>query len=308
MFSVIVPVHNGEKTLRRCVESMISQVSEIILIENGSSDKSHDLCNDLAKEYENVISLDGSGIRGVSAARNLGLSAVTKEYVLFCDCDDYVDSDYAETFRSAIAGGADFAICGYINHDEVVAGRTDVYGFDKEEEVDIFPLLEEIHKKCLLQQLWNKVFCTGIIKKHGIRFDESISIGEDMRFILAYLDAARPEKALLIAKPLYHYMRDQPGSLMYRMGTERIEEAIINLAAMYRLCGIPEREIQSRLTIERERQKELYAYLIMHNYGMPLREKRKLILALDSIQGSSLFRKNFTIYFKERIVKLLCKQ
>ena len=49
MFSVIVPVRNGEKTLRRCVESLISQASEIILIENGSSDKSRDLCNALAK-------------------------------------------------------------------------------------------------------------------------------------------------------------------------------------------------------------------------------------------------------------------
>ena len=308
MFSVIVPVRNGEKTLRRCVESLISQASEIILIENGSSDKSRDLCNALAKEYENIISLDGSGIRGVSAARNLGLSAVTKEYVLFCDCDDYVDADYAETFRNAIAGGTDFAICGYVNHDEVVAGRTDVYGFDKEEKVNIFPRLEEIHKKCLLQQLWNKVFSAEIIKKHNVKFDESISIGEDMRFILAYLNAARPQKTLLIANPLYHYMRDQPGSLMYRMGTERIEEAIINLAEMYRLCGISEEEIESRISIERERQKELYAYLIMHNYGMALREKRKLILALDRLQGTSLFRKNLIIYIKERIAKLLYKQ
>lgn len=305
MFSVIVPVHNGEKTLRRCVESLISQASEIILIENGSSDKSRDLCNNLAKEYENVISLDGSGIRGVSAARNLGLSAATKEYVLFCDCDDYVDSDYAKTFRNAIAGGADFAICGYVNHDEVVAGRTEVYGFDKEEEVNIFPRLEEIHKKCLLQQLWNKVFSAEIIKKHNVKFDESISIGEDMRFILAYLDAARPQKTLLIANPLYHYMRDQPGSLMYRMGTERIEEAIINLAEMYRLCGISEEEIESRISIERERQKELYAYLIMHNYGMALPEKRRLILKLDHKEGPRLFRKNLILLCKEKLSTLL---
>jgi len=304
LFSVIIPVHNGEKTLLRCVESLISQVGEIILIENGSTDNSRELCKDLAKKYETVVSLDARGIRGVSAARNLGLSAVTKEYILFCDCDDYVNVDYAEMFKNAITDGADFAICGYVNHDEVVSGRTDIYGFDNEEVVDILPLLEEIHKKCLLQQLWNKAFCADIIKKNNIKFDESISIGEDMRFILAYLDAARPRKTLLIAKPLYHYMRDQPGSLMYRMGTERIEEAIVNLEHMYRLCGISEDEIESRIVIERERQKELYAYLIMHNYGMPLAEKRRLILKLDHAEGPRLFRQNLILFCKEKVITL----
>lgn len=303
MFSVIIPVHNGEKTLRRCVESLVSQASEIILIENGSKDHSRELCNVLSKEYSNVISLDGSSVHGVSEARNLGLSAVTGEYILFCDCDDYVEPDYAEHFRNALMQGADLAICGYVNHDEVVSGRTDVYSFDNDECIEIFPLLEEIHGKCMLQQLWNKVFRADIIKCNKIRFDETISIGEDMRFILAYLEAAKPEKTLLISKPLYHYMRDQPGSLMYRMGTEKLEEAITNLASMYKLMGKSSEEIESRLNEERERQKELYAYLIMHNLGMPLFERRQLILKLDAQSGTSLFRKNLVLCCKECITK-----
>ena len=58
--------------------------------------------------------------------------------------------------------------------------------------------------------------------------------------MLAYLAAAKPQKTALIAKPLYHYMRDQPGSLMYRMGTEKMEEGIRNQEAMYRLMGMEE--------------------------------------------------------------------
>ena len=54
MFSVIVPVHNGEKTLRRCVESLAPQVSRILLIENGSIDRSRQLCHTLAEEYPNI--------------------------------------------------------------------------------------------------------------------------------------------------------------------------------------------------------------------------------------------------------------
>ncbi len=306
-FSVIVPVHNGEKTLRRCVESLASQASEIILIENGSKDKSRELCSSLAEEYPNVISLAENDIRGVSQARNAGLDAVTEDFILFCDCDDYVDPDYVEHFRNVLSQGADFAVCGYVNHDEVANGRTDVYGFSEEASVDLFPLLEDIHGKCLLQQLWNKVFRAETVKKHNVRFDETISIGEDMRFVLDYLAVARPEKTTLIARPLYHYMRDQPGSLMYRMGTEKLEEAITNLNAMYRLMGVAEDVIEEKLSSEREHQKSLYAYLIMHNMGMPLLERRKLILKLDDAQGKKLWRRNFTLFIKEKISKILKK-
>ena len=306
-FSVIVPVHNGEKTLRRCVESLVSQANEIILIENGSKDRSRALCAELSNEYSNVISLDGSNIHGVSAARNLGLSAVTEPYILFCDCDDDVEPDYSEHFHNALAQSADFAICGYINHDEVANGRTDIYGFSEEKTVDLLPQLEQIHSQCLLQQLWNKVFSRDVIEEAGIRFDESISIGEDMRFVLDYLAVARPQKTALLAKPLYHYMRDQPGSLMYRMGTEKIEEAIRNLETMYRLMGLPEVMIEEKLAQEREHQKDLYAYLIMHNMGMPIRQRRKLILQLDEKEGKRLWRENLLLFCKEKIARMLKK-
>ena len=304
MFSVIVPVHNGENTLRRCVESLAPQVSRVLLIENGSKDRSRQLCHALAAEFPNVTALDGDPQGGVSKARNLGLEYADTPYILFCDCDDYVEPDYAENFRKALEA-ADFAICGYVNHDEVANGRTDIYGFPEDEIISLLPRLEEIHGKCLLQQLWNKVFSRDVIEKHHIRFDESISIGEDLRFVLDYLAAARPGKTELIARPLYHYMRDQPGSLMYRMGTEKMEEAIRNLEKLYRLSGLDEAIIEDKLAREREHQKELYAYLIMHNMGMPMLQRRKLVLQLDMQEGTQLWRKNLVLFLKEKISRLL---
>lgn len=305
-FSVIVPVHNGEKTLRRCVESLVPQVSRVLLIENGSKDRSRQLCHALAEEFTNVTALDGDAVGGVSKARNLGLRHADTPYVLFCDCDDYVEPDYAENFQKALEY-ADFAICGYVNHDEVANGRTDIYGFAENETVELLPRLEQIHSKVLLQQLWNKVFSREVIEKAGIRFDESISIGEDMRFVLDYLAAARPQKTALLAKPLYHYMRDQPGSLMYRMGTEKMDEAIRNLETMYRLMSLPEAVIEGKIAREREHQRGLYAYLIMHNMGMPLPQRRKLILALDEKEGKQLWRKNLALFCKEKISRMLKK-
>lgn len=304
MFSVIVPVHNGEKTLRRCVESLAPQVSRILLIENGSKDRSRQLCHALAEEFPNVTALDGDPAGGVSKARNLGLAHADTPYILFCDCDDYVEPDYAENFRNALTY-AEFAICGYVNHDEVASGRTDVYGFPENDTVGILPRLEEVHGENLLQQLWNKVFSRDVIEQNKIRFDESISIGEDLRFVLDYLSAARPEKTALLAKPLYHYMRDQPGSLMYRMGTEKMEEALRNLEKLYRLAGLDEKTVEEKLSLEREHQKDMYAYLIMHNMGMPLLRRRGLILQLDSREGRGLWRKNLVLFTKEKISRML---
>ena len=304
MFSVIVPVHNGEKTLRRCVESLVPQVSRILLIENGSKDRSRQLCDALAEEFANVTFLEGDPEGGVSKARNLGLDHADTPYILFCDCDDYVEPDYAESFRQALTD-ADFAICSYVNHDEVANGRTDIYGFPENETIRLLPRLEEVHGKYLLQQLWNKVFSRDVIEKNYIRFDESISIGEDMRFVLAYLAAAKPENTALLARPLYHYMRDQPGSLMYRMGTEKMEEALRNLETMYRLTGLDEKMIEEKLNREQEHQKGLYAYLIMHNMGMSLHQRRMLILQLDDREGKKLWQKNLVLFMKEKISRML---
>ena len=94
---------------------------------------------------------------------------------------------------------------------------------------------------------------------------------------------------------------------MYRMGTEKLEEALKNLAAMYRLAGIQEAEIKKRLQVERRKQKELYAYLIMHNMGMPISKRRKLILKMDKKEGHQLFFKNIILFIKEKIAAKIKK-
>lgn len=307
-FSVIVPVYNAAKTVERCVDSLVRSGSDdlqIILIEDSSKDNSWEICQRLAEKYETVTALHNEHNSGVSYARNRGLDAATGTYLLFCDSDDYWEESYVATFREVVEAGHDFAICGYVNHDEVASGRTDIIGFEKAETIQLRPNLKDIQDKTLLQQLWNKVFRADIIKEKGVRFDESISIGEDLRFILDYIRLGDVREVTLIDKPLYHYMRDQAGSLMYRVGYESIEEPLKNMAALYRLMGVAETEIEAKIDSQRSRQIESYAYLIMHNMGMPMAERKRLIYALDENRGKSLYKHNRTIYWKERIAKLL---
>lgn len=307
-FSVIVPVYNAAKTVERCVDSLVRSGGDdlqIILIEDSSKDNSWEICQRLAEKYSTVTALHNEHNSGVSHARNRGLDTANGQYLLFCDSDDYWEESYVATFRAIVETGHDFAICGYVNHDEIASGRTDIIGFEKAETISLRANLKDIQDKTLLQQLWNKIFRADIIKEKGVRFDESISIGEDLRFILDYIRLGDVQEVTLIDKPLYHYMRDQAGSLMYRVGYESIEEPLKNMAAMYRLMGVEDAEIERRIIDQRSRQIDSYAYLIMHNMGMPLKERKRLIVNLDAARGKALYKRNRSLFFKEKLAKLL---
>lgn len=312
-FSVIVPVYNAAHTIERCVSSIAASGGEdvqIILIEDCSKDNSWEVCRNLAQRYDTVLCFRNEQNRGVSYTRNRGLEAATGEYLLFVDSDDWVDPAYVSAFCHAAESGAQLAICGYVNHDEKQNGRTDIFAwqdFEETKEVALRERLEALYDGRLLQQLWNKLFVNAIVQEKGIRFDESISIGEDTRFVLDYIAAAGLEKAALINRPLYHYMRDQAGSLMFRVGSESVEEPLKNLRKLYEIMGLPGQELERRLTNDRRKQVELYAYLIMHNMGMDRGEKRRLILALDALRGKQLYRSNLMILGKERILRMMKK-
>ena len=312
--SIIIPVFNAENTIQRCVDSIEKANSkdyEIVLIEDGSNDNSLLVCQKLSKKYNNIKLLHNGKNRGVSFTRNRGIEAAQGRYVMFVDSDDWVTEDYVDCFLQTLNKvNCKLLVCGYINHDEKYSGKVDKFVWEGDSDTNVYSMkaiIERLYKERLLQQLWNKVFLADIIKQKKIRFDENINIGEDFRFILDYIKYGYIKQIYVIKRPLYHYMRDQEGSLMYHIGYESIEEPLKNLKQMYIIMGKKCTEIQEILKVERQRQMELYAYLIFHNYGMHLYEKKRLILQLDPEQGKILYRRNIILYYKERIKKILDK-
>lgn len=100
--SVIVPVYNVEKYLRRCIDSILAQTFtdfELLLIDDGSKDNSRDLCDGYAMKDERVRVFHKKN-GGVSSARNLGLDNAKGEWVSFVDADDYLDNCYYSNFLS----------------------------------------------------------------------------------------------------------------------------------------------------------------------------------------------------------------
>ena len=310
MVSVIIPVYRSEGTLERCVCSLLHgeyKDLEILLIEDCSPDSSWEICKKLEETYPCVRAFRNEKNSGPSATRNRGLQEMTGTYLMFVDSDDWVEPNYVSSFVEAYQKmHPDMIVCGYVNHDEVQNASTEAFCWQEPEKIIHKPLKQELlslYAGRLLQQIWNKFFLADIIRDNGILFDTSIYMGEDFRFLLAYLRCVAGDRLLLINLPLYHYMRNQGGSLMFRVGYESVEEPLKNLRKLYEIMGVA--DLEERLADDRKKTIENYAYLIMHNAGMPLKEKKRLILALDANQGKRLYRTNRMVYLKERVSRWL---
>jgi glycosyltransferase involved in cell wall biosynthesis len=118
LISVIVPVYNVEPYLCRCLDSLLAQTviaeMEIILVDDGSTDGSGDICDSYASHYANINVVHQRNM-GLSGARNSGIDIACGEYIGYVDSDDYVLPDMYETLlKNAEKSYADISCCGFI--------------------------------------------------------------------------------------------------------------------------------------------------------------------------------------------------
>lgn len=121
LISIIVPVYNVEKYLKRCVESLVKQSYknvEILLVDDGSTDSSGLICDELANKYNNVKVFHKKN-GGLSDARNFGIKKSKGKILSFIDSDDYIDCDMIEfLYKEMVSSNADISICSkYIDYE-----------------------------------------------------------------------------------------------------------------------------------------------------------------------------------------------
>lgn len=283
--SVIIPVYKAEKYLRKCVESIVygeEQDLEVILVEDCSPDGSWQLCQQLAEEFAQVKCLRNDRNSGVSYTRNRGLDTASGQYVLFVDSDDWVSGSYAKTLIEAQeANPRKLVVCGYTFLDHVSKSRCiyDLPGTSTLPRQDFLKLADAV----LLQQLWNKVFSLELIRKTGIRFDETICMGEDYQFVMDVLEAADCQECVILHKPLYYYVRWNNVSLMSTWASgENYCRALAWMERMSRICGLPEPEEHSVRLL-----KEQYLYSLAISSKLSGREKRQAIRELMGSQWNA---------------------
>lgn len=207
MFSIVIPVYNAKASLGRCVDSWLCQTKkdlEIILVDDGSSDGSKELCDELAKNHSGTcLRVIHQANSGVSAARNAGIRAAEGEFLLFTDSDDYVEPDYLEKMAALQENSdVDLVLCGYHHlYDGAdivkVPGETHVSTMAEFQQEFL-----ELYKKSDLNMPWNKLYRKALA---GV-FDTSLSLGEDLLFNLEYLSKCR--RVAVLGEPLCWYVQD----------------------------------------------------------------------------------------------------
>ena len=205
--SVILPVYNRIKNLRRCIESVLNQTYssiELIIVDDGSNDGSEKICDEYNKNYANVKVIHKSN-GGVSSARNIGLENASGSYIGFVDSDDFIEANMYEIMASAIVN-SDLVMCGFYKNGSVYSGVSSKCLVGKEKAIS-----NVIENGKFKGYLWNKLFKKSIIVRNRLSFAHDIYTCEDLLFCIQYID--KMNNALLLPDVLYHYENNGNDSL-----------------------------------------------------------------------------------------------
>ena len=226
--SVIIPVYNTEKFLSACLDSIIQQTEtdfEVILIDDGSTDKSNDICDKYVME-DNRFRVIHKENGGVSSARNCGIEKMRGDYFCFVDSDDTICPDYLSTLLDNIQKNSYVvSVCGMTESEFIYQKNICVLN-RKEAMHSIFD-----EKKGIKGYIGGKMFKSEIINSNNIRFDENQSLAEDMLFIFDYLRACTDSDMVCVSDAkLYRYVKNEDSVLNRRNNASVFDEKWCNIA------------------------------------------------------------------------------
>ena len=212
-FSIIIPIYNAERTLRRCLDSLASQTDpafEAILVDDCSTDHSRDICREYAARDTRFRLICMETNSGASSARNAGLEHAAGEFVAFVDSDDFVEPDYLQELRTAFRDAdAVFFGCSRISAEGTFLGKRLP---QIPAETNYYETLAQLHRQDLFGYTWVKAFRRDAIGQN--RFCRELDLLEDEVFACQIL--AEPRRLKVLDKPIYNYVIGSAGSLMGR--------------------------------------------------------------------------------------------
>jgi glycosyltransferase involved in cell wall biosynthesis len=215
LISIIIPIYNGEKYLKVCLDSILAQTYthfELILVDDGSTDTSSQICDAYAESDSRVITYHISN-GGVSHARNYGINVAKGGWITFIDCDDWITPDYLKDFASQNLEPSTLYI---IQADKVENGKIKPWPYLYKEGICKLKAGNEriIDKLLVYGTPWGKFFNSAVVKENKILFDEQISNHEDTLFYFEYI---RRIKNIRILSSRYYYRIESTGSLSKNM-------------------------------------------------------------------------------------------
>lgn len=238
MISIIIPVYNVENYLNRCIKSVVSQSYyniQIILVNDGSTDKSDSICDEWS-DRDKRIKVVHQNNAGVSVARNVGLSMALGDAVLFLDPDDEIEVNMvSDMAQHLFEDDVDVVCCGYVSeYSDKSLIYTPKMGIISAEEC-----MEGAFGRDIISVVWNKMFKRYVLfNENGqhILFPVGISIGEDFVWLACVLKNCK--SAFCIDKAYYHWYHRADGAtgFFYR---DRIDDrALTELDALEQVVEI----------------------------------------------------------------------
>lgn len=210
--SIIIPVHNEEKYLKECVESIINQTMnfrdiEVIMIDDASEDNSYNIIQNYSKQYNNFIALKRNEKSGSAGRpRNEALEYVHGKYIMFIDADDTYEKDACEIMYNAIEEtNSDFVTANAANVEE--DGKTRISVFMDENKYNNQLINMDMLKNDVLPMSCSvcfKIFSADFVKKNNLKFLEGVP-AEDSYF--SYSALMKADKAYFINKIIYNYRK-----------------------------------------------------------------------------------------------------
>lgn len=269
-FSIICPVYNAGNYLKTAIESVLYQnymFWELILIDDGSTDGSGNLCDDYAKKDQRIRVIHGKN-QGVSAARNAGINLACGEWILFLDSDDYFEKNalyilndsmvdkeidmiifnhYVDvedkSYKHTIELTNNFKYNRNYIESRILPGMLNICDLKKEKQIDVLPFV------------WNKAYRREILEEHKIMFHEELKIWEDKIFWLLYMKNIK--NVFFIDRALYHYVQAKKE----RLSGKYVPEIFQNVVMIY---NIMKENFENLYDMETYYSNEYYYRVIMN--------------------------------------------
>ena len=295
--SVVVPVYNVESYLSQCLDSLLEQEYnnlEIIVVDDGSSDRSGEICDQYARKYSNIRSYHKFN-GGLSSARNYGIDYASGEYIAFVDSDDWIKPTMFELLMSnAIKYNAEVVSCRHIYYYSDGKMELSRSGENVDTVYNSFEAKRHLYTNF---SFWGKIFRRFFF--NDIRFPEG-KLYEDSRTM--YRIALEVTTYVSLSSHEYYY-RQRPTSIMGTFTTQNYLDRVSVWDEIY--AGVKDVFPQEELTEIKRRQGRLALELLKSIvYNKKLKDNRELISQLlEKLPDNQIM--NYTL--KDRVTLSLCK-
>lgn len=199
LISIVVPMYNAEKYISNCIDSIIVQdkVCELLLIDDGSVDKTLDIARDYEKKYS-WITVYTQKNAGPSVARNRGIECAKGDWIMFVDADDWLEKNALRVLKSYIdIVDTDIIAFDYIKDGKKVSNGHSELLNNQQYRNRVLDL------KYHFGLVWSCIYSSSFLKKYGFKFNESLTLSEDCEFMVKLSKKVRSVQ--VITESIYHY-------------------------------------------------------------------------------------------------------